>query len=253
MHMGSKLVVIISLAMISCLSAVFLVSKVEANQSSITVIADSYVKSIEPDANYGTSDFLNAYNHEFQFLGTTYTASYSIWLKFDLSEIPSEAKINSITLRLHTNPATSGTTNRVGVFICDNNSWTESKITWNNAPTLSTTQALQIVNVSISSENYDFNLTSALKGKSEVTLVLKSLQSTAPAEWTVFDSKEKSYVYAPELIVNYSNPYYPIDFGLIAIIAAIVMIASIVLVLYLSKMGKKKIPEKQPETLQSPW
>jgi hypothetical protein len=56
MHMGSKLVVIISLAMISCLSAVFLVSKVEANQSSITVIADSYVKSIEPDANYGTSD-----------------------------------------------------------------------------------------------------------------------------------------------------------------------------------------------------
>lgn len=251
MHMGSKLVTIVSLLMILCLSAILLVTKVEATQSSIIAIADSYVKSIEPDENYGTSDFLNAYNHQFQFLNITYTASYSIWLRFDLSGIPSEAKINSIALRMHTNSATSGITNKVGVFICDNNTWTESKITWNNAHALSTTQAFQIINVSISNENYDFNLTSVLEGKSEVTLVLKSLQLTAPGEWAVFDSKETSFVYAPKLIVNYSNPYYPIDFGLIAIIAAIVIIASIVLVLYLSKMGRKKSPRKS-EVLQSP-
>jgi len=234
-------------------STVLFVPNVRADQASIIVLADSYVKSDEPSTNKGDSSNLYTYKREYELPNERpHSTIYETWLRFNLSEIPLQATVYSITLKLHTNVSSSNTTNKVGVFLCDNNSWAEMGITWNNAPSVLDTQPLQVIGINASDEYYDFELTSALKEKSMVSLVLKTLDPTAPSQWAVFDSKEGSH--APRLIVEYAvqpraSPVDPVFTMFIVAIIVTVIILSAALALLQLRATKKRGTKKAKDTM----
>jgi hypothetical protein len=218
-------------ALLLSLAALSVTDARATTQISIIAFADSYVDSSYPDANYGNSIFLytHNWNHTEDAIGPIAYA----WLKFDLSEIPSQATINSIILRMHTAMWGTRSINPVGVFVCDDNSWTESGITWNNAPSLSSTTSLHTVNVGDPDINYDFNLTYPLKGKLVLSLVLQTIEpAKQPA---VFNSKDLSN--GPTLLVEYS---IPVDTSLIAIVGIGLIVIVTVLGVFIFRLRKKK-------------
>lgn len=203
------------------------IPNVKATQISLVAVADSHVDSLSPGANNGGSIFLYTHN---------YNNSYrNVWLKFDLSEIPSQATVNSIILRMHTSITGTRTLNEVGVFVCNVNSWTEFDITWNNAPSPSSTIPLQTVDVADTETDYDFNLTAVLTGRSVVSLVLKTVQSSK--EPAFFDSKEGSN--GPRLIVDYVMPSPPLDTVFMAIVG-IGIVVLVVLGVFIFRLRQKK-------------
>jgi hypothetical protein len=202
------------------LTVLFITSAMANTPISIIAIADSYVDSSYPDVNYGDSIFL--YTHKWDNTADNIGPTAYTWLKFDISEIPSQATINSIILRMHTAMWGTRSINPIGVFICNDNSWTESDITWNNAPSLSSLTSLQTVNVGDPDITYDFDITDSMKGKTVVSLVLQTVDTAKqPA---VFNSKDLDY--APTLVVDYSLPENTnlipiIGIGVVAVVAVL--------------------------------
>jgi hypothetical protein len=92
-------------------------------------VADTYVNASSPDTNYGTSDSLCvAANSEQDFM----------YLKFDLTSLPSGANIISARLEIYLSDTTGSfyaiPADTVGAYYCSNNSWSELEITWSNKP-----------------------------------------------------------------------------------------------------------------------
>lgn len=188
---------------------------VSGGELSIVATADSYTESDYPDVNHGGVSTLYSYNCEYELLGYIISYERHIWLKFDLSEIPSDAKVKSAILRMHTSIIGVTSTNKVGVFLCSHSDWQELEITWNNSPQV-TEQSIDIVYVASPDTYYDFDVTSAVKGRSVITLVLKTLEPTDLFGWAAFDSRETGGTifgeYRPRLTVEYTIPPLTVDF-----------------------------------------
>jgi len=89
-------------------------------------IADSYVNSGGPDSNYGsTSDLVVQFDSVFAY----------VYVMFDLSSIPSNAMVKDAYVRFYlTDISASGEKIEIGVHRCQDTSWNELSITWNNKP-----------------------------------------------------------------------------------------------------------------------
>lgn len=224
------------LSVFLCLLILSLVTpNVLGKELSIVATADSYTDSDEPDVNYGGVSILYSYNYELELFDEITSYERHIWLKFDLSEIPSGATVNSVILRMHISLFGPLATNKVGVFLCSNSAWQEMTVTWNNCPEI-TGQPIDTIYVGAGDSDYDFDVTSAVKGKSVVTLVLKTLEPTELIGWVSFDSKEGSLTYlGPRLIVDYttsSQPLNIIPFFLFLIVGAIGVVVVLIVVAY---------------------
>lgn len=86
---------------------------------------DAYVNSVEPDSVHNNNSLSAGYSAEI-------TRSY---LMFNLSAIPAGQSIVSAVLRLDTNFVSLPTAPVIGAYYLENDSWSESTLTWNNAPT----------------------------------------------------------------------------------------------------------------------
>lgn len=91
-----------------------------AATDSISAAADAFVKSGTGNAttNYGYNSYLAAYN-----------GYYNSYLKFNLKSV--HGNVQFAQLRLY---SLAGATTQWQVYKVNNNSWTESGITWNNQP-----------------------------------------------------------------------------------------------------------------------
>ena len=84
---------------------------------------DAYVRSLSPTTNYGTATSLRVKN------GGATGETYTTYMKFAVSGVT--APITAATLRLYvTDPAANGGQ----LFHVGPDSWSESALTWNNAP-----------------------------------------------------------------------------------------------------------------------
>lgn len=98
-------------------------------------IADAYASELYPSTNYGASQ---------EFVVAPYWSSgyasqrHEAYLRFDLSGLPANAHVTSVTLRTtaHTGFAWGGDGNVYTFFVPDD-SWSESGLTWNNKPAVS--------------------------------------------------------------------------------------------------------------------
>ena len=95
----------------------------KAGTLTLSPTNDAYVNSAEPTSVHNGGALYVGYNPEI-------TRSY---LKFDLSAIPAGQSIMSAVLRLNTNYLLDSPV--IGAYYLGNDNWSESTLTWNNAPT----------------------------------------------------------------------------------------------------------------------
>ena len=155
--------------------------------STVAPVADSFVRSTQPGANFGTSTSIE--------LGGK--AASSGYLRFEVS-VPAGETVTSATLRLYAtqNKASGFTVHRVA-----DDGWGETAVTYSNAPPIGTQVA--------SSGSYAKNayvavdVTPAVTGSGPVSLALKRSAKTV----NTFNSREAASN-RPQLIVE-SAPAQP--------------------------------------------
>lgn len=170
--------------------------------TTIYSVADAHVNSSSPDMNYGGEDnmYVSA-NSEQGF----------VYVRFDLSSIPSNAHIISAKLRLYLS-STDGAiywypADTIGAYYCSDESWTELGITWNSKPSFSPeptdTWSFGILYTVKVYKSWDIteDVRTALPLGS-LTEVLKFKNKTGDG-YAVFESREGDN--KPKLVVEYST------------------------------------------------
>lgn len=186
----------------SCFSALFLCfSYVSASaQSSVTLlpVADAFVRSGSYAAiNYGSDSSLVV-------KGSTSSAYVrSSYLKFSLSNVSS---VSSAKLRIYGRNTDNNTIVNISSFGVDNDTWTESGITSNNAPAASTA-VLSAAGVNDSAAYYEFDVTNYVKmqvaGDKVVSILIKDAANQDKN--IVFNSRSNSYNQPQLVIVSAAN------------------------------------------------
>jgi len=200
---------------------------VNADQTTtLNPIADAYVSSAEGElsSNFGGKSYLQVANS-----GNLFTGECFGFLKFDLTEIPSEATISSAKLELYTGVSVTST-HTIRVHYCSDDSWTEFGITCENYPSF-TSAITDSAIVASTGKWYEWDITSvvqtAVESNRKLTLVLSSDYHEG-ADWVWFYSKDQEYSwmeeYKPKLTVCYQVEGKPTDLTS-AIIGGIILLA----------------------------
>lgn len=160
--------------------------------------ADSYVDSSNPDTNFGTSTTLNVSANIIQ--AFTY-------VKFDLSGIPLDATIlnANLSVNLATDIGLIYRDDKVGVYSCQDNSWGEQTITWNNKPaTVSSPTSVWTIPMLFLTGYRSWDVTqdakTALQSRG-LTEVLKFTEKSGDYGCMVFKSKDGGS--SPRLEIEY--------------------------------------------------
>jgi MYXO-CTERM domain-containing protein len=157
----------------------------------IAPLADAQVASGHATTNYGTST-----NIYVQSSSTSAYGDERAWLKFDLSSIPAGSTITGATLQLW-NWKSTGASLPVEVRSSNDDSWTETGLTWSNQPALGSVLDTQTLASGTINVTYNWNVTafvqSQFSGDKTVSLLAKpvsegSADATAPSYG--FDARE---------------------------------------------------------------
>ncbi len=172
--------------------------------TNISVSEDSWVKEYYPDTNYGSEPVFT--------VGVFRSDRNRIWLKYDLSSLPSEIDIINAKIWLWGTAFVVGAENdRIAVALSSNDSWSESIITWNNQPTYESTLTKSVVEAEDHWESWI--VTSAVEneyvGDKTVTFVLYEEPETIeePNDLCLFNQKEADEIHDPYLEVIYKILY----------------------------------------------
>lgn len=174
----------------------------------LSPVADSYVETMasyrygeleapgRQDENNGDYDVLKVSAEDSDiFVSATIT-----YLKFDLTQVDKE--IGTATLRLYSLWTVDKTI--IGTYRCVDNSWSESGITYNNAPNVSG-GASDIITVDYVDENewHEWDVTSIVKEGEIVTIVLMVPENeVGDYQVSHFASKERTN--GPQLSLDFS-------------------------------------------------
>lgn len=167
---------------------------INAGNIVLSPTADAYVR----DGTYATTNFGTATTLVVK-QDTNVGYNRKSFLMFDLTGIPSTSRT---TLKLYGNYATSGGSSAVRCWYVASNAWTESGITWNTAPTLST--LLSTTTVGSTAQYWTWDVTSAVQsaiasGATTFTLALDPSATTA--NYPSFNSREATSN-QPQLVVE---------------------------------------------------
>ncbi len=181
-------------SIISVVILVFTSGLLHAQTVTLTPTADAYVRNgTYANTNYGSADSLTVKGSPTS--GFTRTS----YLKFSLGAV---TNVHSAKLRLYGLNIDNTTTIYVAVFGVSNDSWTESGITFNNAPA-ATPGALSYTGVNNVAGYYEFDITSfvqtELTGDEIVSVVIKD--TTTKNLNVQFNSKENS-ANPPQLVID---------------------------------------------------
>ncbi len=106
-------------------------SLISVTSSAVTLtlnpIADSYVSSSNLTGNYGTQTTMKVREGD----GSSSNPNYRTYLKFDVSGV--SGTVSAVTLRLF---VTDRSANLESIYVVGNSSWTETAITYSNAPAI---------------------------------------------------------------------------------------------------------------------
>jgi hypothetical protein len=146
-------------------------------------------------------------NHNDTYLHVQYEYWYKVkrsYFMFDLSAVPSGQKINSALLRIFAVSVNYDPT--VGVYYLYNDDWSESTITWNNAPTTfnpSPTDTQLIDHSGVFYWSVTSNVSHAYSNDGIYSLVMKLTSETSEA-YMMFPSKDYG--------ISSSRPYLMIEY-----------------------------------------
>ncbi|MFZ6004403.1 MAG: DUF7594 domain-containing protein [Actinomycetota bacterium] len=152
-----------------------------AGSAVATLVADSHVRSNQPDSTFGSSSELRSY-----LSGSTRNDSF---MRFSVA---GSGTVESATLRLFvTNASPSGGS----VFQVGDTTWSESGLTWNNKPAV-TGSALATLGAVSAGTWVEIDVTSVVGSSGEFAFSVEG----ASNDLAVFSSKEG--VNAPELVIT---------------------------------------------------
>jgi PKD repeat protein len=146
-------------------------------------VADAQVKNTSPSKNYGTLTSLRLRN------GGTSSDTYRSYLKFDVSGLGGPAA--SAKLRLFVTDSSPDGGSVFGV----SSAWTETGITWANAPAIGGT-SLASAGATTNGTWVDFDVTPAVSGNGEVSFALTTTSSNS----SYYTSREGT-ANRPQLVV----------------------------------------------------
>ncbi len=154
----------------------------QAASTTLTPVADSHVQADFPDTNYGTTDSL-------RIDGSPVSKAY---LKFDvqgLTGAPTRATLKVVSPLSSTTP--------FNVKSVADTTWTETGVTYNNAPPIGATVASATPSAPYSVLSFD--VTSLVKGNGLVSFALDTTSATSKSP----PSRENPTVeYRPQLVVD---------------------------------------------------
>jgi hypothetical protein len=182
---------------------------------TVSVLEDESVTSNHPDANWNSSTYGGGiwvgYDSP---SGSNYARA---WLKYDLTFIPKEIGIVNVKINFYCDQEWSaGADLPVGIYYSDNDTWSETTITWNTQPDFDTSPA-DIIDSPAGSGMfvvgnwYSWDVTQAfttsLNEDKLLTLVLKQVNETdTTPTWTYFVEKEFNVFKASYLSIEYTTP-----------------------------------------------
>ena len=164
---------------------------------NLTPVDDAYVDGQEPEINYGRSP-LDINFYDFVCCDDYKRQSY---LKFDLSDIPSESVIKSAKIRLYCWFLFNVTT-VVRVHTSYDLSWDENNITWFNQPFYTSFYNKDSQAVSSINKWYEWNVTSYVQSALSIGGVTFLLDTSTDLGYVSFNSKENEN--SPELYIELS-------------------------------------------------
>lgn len=174
---------------------------------NLQAIDDSFIDSLQPNVNYGSSPVLLVGKLVNDIL-------YRSLLKFDLGSIPSGASIISAELTLYMNLDYSGTGTIASITpyaVVD--SWNGATVTWNNQPAINNSVAGTTTNVTVIGF-YSFNVLNLVSAWFNGSLTNNGLElkteETASLETKSFASSEAASQ-KPVLTIQYDTTVVPID------------------------------------------
>ena len=169
--------------------------------TSLTAVADTGVNQATPTTNTGTATTM--------LVASATSANRRSFVRFDLSTIPTTARVQSATLQL--TMSTAPTATRTYEVDRVNSTWTETGLTWNTMPTTSAATATAASGTT-SGVNLTWNVTT--DAQSFVTSsatnfgwqLRDSTESSATARTATFRTREFSTaVQRPTLTVIYAT------------------------------------------------
>ena len=167
-------------------------------------LEDSFISSDTPVTIYGRRGELDV-----EYYVTSLTIYKYAFLKFNLSQIPLNARIVSAELRIYANEV-NGTMN-VGAFYCPENGWNETKMSWSNAPTLPR-EFLPTDSVQVKGKGYhNINITRDVQISLGARMLTEVIRPVGYWEGQVYQAKVRFFSKdgessAPKLVVKYSTP-----------------------------------------------
>lgn len=180
---------------------------------NISVSKDSYTDSYAPTTNYGSDTTLKVGTHSVS--STVYYRRS--FLYFDLSGIPADKEISSMKIIMRRSASVSGSPSYYAHRITT--SWSESTITHNNQPTLSSLSEDQSNWVNTSGDTIKYNVTYMGKRmywglKTNEGFCIHLQNETTATNGTEFYSQE-SVTFEPYLEVTYYDPFHVSDAAII--------------------------------------
>jgi hypothetical protein len=153
-------------------------------------IADAQVTTSNSAANYGTLATMKIREGD----GSTANPTYHGYLKFSLSGVT--GSVGSVKLRLYVTDPSVATES---IFVISDNSWTETGITYNNAPPIPTGTPAGSVTAPAAGAYIDITLDPTTVSSSTTTLSL-AVKSSA-GDSLIFSSREDA-TNKPQLVVT---------------------------------------------------
>lgn len=170
-------------------------SSVSAQSDTLKATADSYVRNgAYASNNYGNDTSLAVKS------STSSGYTRSAYLKFSLSNISS---VGSAKLRIYGRNTETTTSITISVYSISVDSWSESTITYNNAPTSSSSDFLNSVGVSNAAKYYEIDVTNFVKDQfSGDKIVSFNIKDAATKNTNLLFNSRQNPKNAPQLIIS---------------------------------------------------
>jgi len=195
---------------------------VTINLNNLPDLLVNYTETIRPDATAGMDAFLgsagpdNNYGTHSDFMSNKFSAGIvRSLIRFDFSNIPTTATVNSVKLSLYSYNSPSNGSHFIGkgesYLEKVDSSWDESTVTWNNQPTSSTVNQVTLDNAESTIQDYlDIDITTTatnmIANPSENHgYIIKLVDETSSSNKLVFGSSDnQDQDLHPKVVVEYS-------------------------------------------------
>ena len=165
---------------------------------------DSYISDgASADTNYGTAGLALGYR-------TVTGKNQMSLLQFDLSNIPFNSKIISAILSIYANSTDEGEAgNRTYGIYRNTADWTESTVTWNTAPAISSVYTTTVINANTTGFK-DFDVKTLIqewinKTYSNYGVTIKNATAGQAPNMNYDSSDGATEAQRPKLVINYIN------------------------------------------------